>query len=172
MNREHTERAWLKEGVAWAVSVLGLVALIALFTFGDLILGISAHPTAVVLTLGLGGLVTLPIVLKGRRSVRRLMAAIAIYGVFSAWIVTLKQVDWDARKPFLRAYQQIRPGMTQADVESLMHRQFAGKKQPVAHWRKGSGSYILDPDDGRFNSEIIAIKMLDDRVVSADYLAD
>jgi hypothetical protein len=97
--------------------------------------------------------------------------AIAVYGQFACWIVVQREIDWNMRRPFRRAYSQIRPGMTMEQVEAIMQRRFRGKR-PVGRFDDRGAQYTLDPDDGRFNSEIIVIEMADGKVASAYYLPD
>ncbi len=166
-------------GAAWRwarLAVAAVVALLALiggaFTIGDLGLGVSASTPAVLIALGLGFLAASPLFFGGRRGVRRLLAAVAIYAAFAAWIVTLRRVDWDERKPFLRAFQQIHVGMTRSEVEALMRTEFLGRKAPTSGWDASHERYTLDPDDARYDSEIVFIRISEGRVVSADYLPD
>ena len=75
------------------------------------------------------------------------------------------------RRHFLRAYAQIHPGMTEMQVEAVIRNQFRGK-HPLARVDDSGLQYTLDPDDGRFNSEFIVVRMIDGKVIEADYLRD
>ena len=96
---------------------------------------------------------------------------IAVYSVFACWILTQRNIDWNMRRHFLRAYYQIHPGMTAEQVEVVMHNQFRGKS-PVARFDDSCVQYTLDPDDARFNSEVIVIRMIAGKVVDAYYSPD
>ena len=135
-------------------------------TFG---VGELTKPVLVVLALGLFALA--PLLIDRAIRVRSLLVVIAVYGVFACWILGQRNIDWNMRRHFLRAYSQIHPGMTAEQVEDVMHNRFRGKR-PVARFGNQCMQYTLDPDDGRFNSEIIVIRMIAGKVVEADYLPD
>jgi hypothetical protein len=61
--------------------------------------------------------------------------------------------------------------MTMEQVKAIMHQRFRGKR-PVGRFGDWGAQYILDPDDGRFNSEMIVIQMADGKVASAYYSPD
>jgi hypothetical protein len=153
------------------LSCNALVAIGLAFAVFDMALGISERKKLVLIALTLGLVAAWPLFLGRGRGVRHLLLATAIYGAFAGWIAVQRQIDWNMRRPFLRAYAQIRPGMTREQVEALMRREFRGKR-PVARWDDSGGQYTLDPDDGRFNAEFLTIYMNEGRVVSADYLPD
>ncbi len=163
-----TFESWL----ATSLSVAALVSLGLVFTLADLAVQLSTSATALLVVLALGLLFSLPLFFGGRRSIHQLLIAVAVYGIFAAWIVTLPRIDWDVAKPFVRAFHQIHPGMTRADVEVVMRREFLGKKAPTPTWKAQTGHYILDPDDGAFNAEILFLQMTDGRVTSVEYLMD
>jgi len=100
-----------------------------------------------------------------------LLVAIGVCSLFAGWIVVQREIDWNMRRHFRRAYSQIRSGMTVEQVKAVMHQQFHGKR-PVGRFDDWGAQYTLDPDDGRFNSEIIVIQMVGGKVASAYYLPD
>jgi hypothetical protein len=75
------------------------------------------------------------------------------------------------RRPFLRAFSKIHPGMSREQVEAIMRQEFRGKR-PVLRVYPSVLQFTLDPDDGRFNSELIVIEMAGGKVISSDYLPD
>lgn len=91
--------------------------------------------------------------------------------MFTCWIAVQRNIDWNMRRHFLRAYAQIHPGMTEMQVEAVIRNQFRGK-HPLARVDDSGLQYTLDPDDGRFNSEFIVVRMIDGKVIEADYLRD
>ena len=99
------------------------------------------------------------------------MAVLAIYAVFTFWIAGQRNIDWNMRRHFLRAYAQIKPGMTRIEVERIMRNHF-GSKRPLSRFDDSGVLFTLYPYDGRFNSEIIDVRMLEGKVVEADYLRD
>ncbi|CAN5833376.1 hypothetical protein BH23PLA1_BH23PLA1_12010 [soil metagenome] len=146
-----------------------LAAIWLLFAIFDRLQGVSTLDLAVGLVIGLGVMVMLPLFVASGRDLRRLMAAIALLGLFIGSVVGLRYMDWDMRKPFLRAYHRIEPGMTIEQVDDLMRWEFRGNR-PSLREESGGAVYILDPADPRFKAEIILIKLLGGRVVSAAYL--
>jgi hypothetical protein len=97
--------------------------------------------------------------------------AIPVYGSFAGWITVQRTIDWNMRRPFLRAYSQIRPGMTKEELDAIIRREFPDKL-PVAEFSGDGRRYRLGPDDGRFNSEFIVFLMTDGKVTSFYYLPD
>ena len=61
----------------------------------------------------------------------RWLIGIAVYGIFAGWIMAQRHIDWTVTKPFRRAYAQIQPEMTRAQVEPLMKNEFP-RKHPKA----------------------------------------
>lgn len=79
-------------------------------------------------------------------------------------------------KPFKRFFSRVEAGMVEADVMGELTRQFpeGGRfPRPVrSGYDDGSLCFQLDPNDGAYNAELVAIKMQDGRVVSKEYLPD
>lgn len=132
---------------------------------------VSATTPVLFLFLALGGLLTLPLLIGRGRGLRHLMAAVALFGAFAAGIAHRYHSNDDLVKPFARAFAGIRSGMTPAEVDAVFRAQFPGRL-PLKEGGGGSISYILDPDDGRYNSEIIYVKLTNGRVVAVEYLPD
>jgi len=61
--------------------------------------------------------------------------------------------------------------MTLEEVEVEFRREFNGTL-PSHRYEPSSWHYCLDPNDGRFNAEIISIGVREGRVVTAEYLPD
>jgi hypothetical protein len=154
-----------------ALSVVALAAVAVAFAVLDMTFSLGESTKAVFAALALGGLALGPLFLDGAMRVRSLLGVIAIYGIFASWIVIQRNIDWNMRRHFLRAYAQIRPGMTAEQVQDVMHRHFRGKRPLLRSGRRGL-LFTLDPDDGRFNSEFIVIRMVNGKVVAADYSRD
>ena len=154
-----------------AIALCALVSLGAAFAVFDMSFNLGDSNELVLAALALGAAAAWPLFLRRGGSTRRLLAAVAAYGLFTCWITVQQHIDWNMSKPFRRMYRQIKPGMTREQVEAIMVEQFPGKR-PFARYDAEGLQYILDPDDGRFNSEFIVIKMIDGKVSWADYLAD
>jgi hypothetical protein len=165
----HPERqaGWLHE----ALSLTALATLGTAFAVLDMTFCIGDSTDAVLIALMLGLVAAAPVLLHRAVRVRTLLVAVGVYSLFACWIVVQREIDWNLRRPFRRAYSQIRPGMTMEQVKAIMHQRFRGKR-PVGRFGGWGAQYTLDPDDGRFNSEIIVIQMADGKVASADYSAD
>jgi hypothetical protein len=153
----HRSGRWLSLGSVFAVFDMS-------FNLGD-----SNELVLVGLTLGLAA--AWPLFLHRGGSMRRLLTAVVVYGAFAGWITVQRQIDWNMSKPFRRLYSQIKPGMTREQVDALLAEQFPGKR-PFARYFADGMQYTLDPDDGRFNSEFIVIKMENGKVGWANYLED
>lgn len=154
-----------------ALSLVALAALGAAFAVLDMTFCVGESTNAVLAALAIGLFAVGPLLLDRAIGVRRLLAVIAVYGVFACWIGVQRNIDWNMRRHFLRAYAQIHPGMTEKQVDGVMRKQFHGKR-PLARFDDSGVQYTLDPDDGRFNSEFIVVRMIDGKVVEADYLRD
>ncbi len=167
-------RAFLMRRSAQLVDTLSLSALVALgsaFAVFDMSFSVAESTEIVLMALLLGLVAAWPLLFRRARSVRSLLLAIALFGVFAGWIVVQRQIDWNMRRPFRRAYSQIQPGMTREQVEAIMRRQFP-RRRPVARFDRWGIQYTLDPDDGRFNSEFIMIEMNEGKVISTHYFFD
>jgi hypothetical protein len=153
------------------LSLAALVTLAAAFAVLDMTFCIGESTDGVPMALVLGLAAIAPVFFDRGLRMRKLLVAIAVYSVFAGWIVVQRQIDWNMRRHFLRAFSQIHPGMTMEKVEDVMRRQFRGKR-PVGESWKTVARYTLDPEDGRFNSEFILIETDEGKVVRAEYLRD
>lgn len=92
-----------------------LLGLLGLYLFFDLLAAASLNPVISVgfalITLGLGLLISDSLPLKQRV----LLVALLVTAVFS-----LRFVNWDSRKPFLRDFNQVQQGMTTEEVDQIM----------------------------------------------------
>ncbi len=169
-----TPRAFLMRYSAELLDTLSLSALVALgsaFAVLDMSFTVAESTEIVLIALVLGLIAAWPLLFRRARNVRSLLSAIAVFGIFAGWVALQRQIDWNMRRPFLRAYSQIQPGMTREKVEAIMRQQFP-RRRPVARFDRWGMQYTLDPDDGRFNSEFIIIEMNDGKVVSTHYSFD
>jgi hypothetical protein len=133
-----------------AIALCALVSLGSAFAVFDMSFNLGDSNELVLVPLTLGLAAAWPMFLRRGGSMRRLLTAVALYGVFAGWITVQRQIDWNTSKPFRRLYSQIKPGMTREQVDALMAEQFPGKR-PFARYFADGMQYTLDPDDGRFN---------------------
>lgn len=96
---------------------------------------------------------------------------------FVASLTLLPRIDISPLKPFSRFYAAIEPGMTEAEVRSILDDQFppSGRyPRPVVN-RRVSPNYlvfILDPTDAGYDAEIVALDLEEGRVVKKQYHPD
>jgi hypothetical protein len=107
---------------------------------------------------------------------RRLREKVLILIVFLALVFSLRSVDWNSRKPFLRRLYRIEEGMTYTQVERIMgsYRGSVGGSAKVdgeGHLITGSVSYT-HTDEGWGNSDIGMVTFQDGRVAETDFLPD
>src|SRR5690242_6877126 len=95
-----------------AIMLAGVGGLYLLF---DRLVAVSLYPLAIAFFVALGLVASLPL-LYGRR--RAIQLAIPLLIVLFALAVQF--INWDSRKPFLRALNQIETGMTVEQVDALM----------------------------------------------------
>lgn len=96
---------------------------------------------------------------------------------FAALLILFPQIDISPLKPFARFYAVIEPGMTEAEVLRVLDDQFpqTGRyPRPLINRRLGPNrlGFILDPKNGRYDAEIVALNFEDGRVVTKRYDPD
>jgi hypothetical protein len=96
---------------------------------------------------------------------------------FLVALMLLSQASTSARKPFRRFYSDITLGMTKPDVLRVLDRHFPrGGRYPRPLVNRLAGpqhiGFILDPNDGAYNAEIVGIDFKDRRVVRKHYWPD
>ena len=79
-------------------------------------------------------------------------------------------------KPAVRAVNQIRPGMTQAEARLVIEQNFpqGGRFKPPTLVTEETNrlAYVIDPDDGAYNAALIVVRFSDGKTVSAEFQAD
>lgn len=170
------------------IEFIALTLLFLLTLVLDGLLSLSMFWQFRLLILFFMGLLILP-----RLLITRQKAVVALFLGFALLLFLLPLIDTSPVKPFRRFYQNIDIGMHLSQVQANFEQQFPadGKfRQPVSSFGDGSPFtlydhnpsltvtpnkslyYTLDPDDGRFNSEILVIYFKDDKVVGSEYLPD
>lgn len=97
------------------VAVIILLAAMGIYLLLDLAAAASLNPVVsggfalTALALGLYILNSLP-----------LRQRLVLVGMLVTAVFAVRYIDWDDRKPFLRDFYQIQPGMTAAEVDAVM----------------------------------------------------
>ncbi|HEY7310600.1 MAG TPA: hypothetical protein VH643_14650 [Gemmataceae bacterium] len=96
---------------------------------------------------------------------------------FAAVLTLLSLTDTSPLKPFARFYAAIEPGMTEAEVLKTLDAQFppTGRyPRPLVNRRLGPKhlGFILDPRDGRYDAEMVALDFEAGRVATKRYYPD
>lgn len=147
--------------VAYWVVCLGLMAL------ADEMLAVSCSPLFYVVGIAL----LLPAVLPVWRK------RIAQFGTLAyvAVLVLLPFASFTPTKPFRQFYRAVQYGMTQDQMREELGRRFSRNGRfpcPVEHASDEGLSFQLDPNNGRYNAELVVVKVVDGRVVAKEYLPD
>jgi hypothetical protein len=92
-------------------------------------------------------------------------------------MLRLPWLDTSPQKPFQRFYAAIRSGMTELEVLGALHSQFpvTGKyPRPFVNRLVGPNhlGFILDPDEGRYDAEIVSVELDSARVIRKQYQMD
>ncbi len=143
---------------------LGLIALLT--TLLDCVIPMIASLRGVLGAFAVAISFAAPLLLGSQR--KRRTAVLAVYFV---WLLFLTRGEWDPRKPFWRFYCSIERGMTQEQVDGQLRWQFTGDL-PTRQYVADEWQFCLDPNDGRYNSEIIWIVFRNGRVTEAHYSSD
>lgn len=102
--------------------------------------------------------------------------SIAMLGFMALLAVSTIHSHSDPRGPYYKAYLSVMPGMTVDEVRRAF-RDTMGDSQPDGFLFEHTADSdviwtTLDDNDGRYNAELIEIRLKDDRVVSKRYLPD
>jgi len=95
--------------------------------------------------------------------------------IFLLLLLTLHILELSPVKPFKRFYYSLDAGVTQAEVTYNLEKYFPrnGKyQQPSFSPNNDRVWFALDPDDGRYNSEIIEVIFKNGRIESTRYYPD
>jgi hypothetical protein len=154
-----------------ATSLPLVVLLVAAFVL-DLL---AAASTSLLFIGGVGalGAVAAGVVWVASRRAECLLALLP----FAALLALLAVADTSPVKPFARFYAAVEPGMTEEEVLKALDHQFPATgryPRPLVNRRVGPThlAFILDPQDGRYDSEIVALELEAGRVVRKRYYPD
>jgi len=91
-------------------------------------------------------------------------------------ILALPFMDNSPVKPAVRAVSEIRPGMTEPEVRAVLDRHFPAegrfKRPEIGEVQDDVLSFVLDPNDGRYNAAFVQIEFSAGKCLSAEFLAD
>jgi hypothetical protein len=152
--------------LANVVGALMLSIVADLYLLFDKLAAVSLYPVAVVSFAALGVIACLPL-LAGRS--RAVQLALPLLVVLLVLMVQL--INWDSRKPFLRALDRIEPGLTVEQVDTLMSGYL---RSPARPGTSGDSSVIAyrHTDEGWGNSDIALITIINGHVTSREFLPD
>ena len=154
---------------AYALEILACIAIgaiTALYISLDRHYAISLN-TLVLGVVGCAGVLVF-LCLQTVQSSRRYVLGLAL---FLTMIIAVRTIDWDSRKPFLRALAQVTPGMSRAEVEQVM----SGFIQMTPASTTGDTSQPLGfrhTDEGWGNADVGMIMVQNNRVVAVQFSHD
>jgi len=103
-------------------------------------------------------------------------AFLLVPSLYVLFMLALPFLELSPVKPAVRAVREIRPGMSEAQVRSVIDRHFPEggrfKRPAIGALHEDVLSFALDPNDGRYNAAIVQIKFSAGRCVSAEFLPD
>jgi hypothetical protein len=97
--------------------------------------------------------------------------SLIVLALFVAAICCTRAIDWNSRKPFLRALDRIQAGMTVADVDRVMT---GYMRAPAARGTIGASGKVVyrHTDEGWGNSDWGMVTYERERVVQVQFLPD
>jgi hypothetical protein len=158
-------------GVAAFLATLAVVIL----ALGTLVLDYAAGVTAhfrFVLAVGLvAAVVALPVWYWTRSR-----PVLVVFAGLTMMLLVLPFVSLPLCKPYVSFYKHVDNGMTQQQAIGQLDRHFPNRASDgwpiITLQTRQRLSIVLDPSDGRYNSEVIVIEFEDGRVVDKRYLPD
>lgn len=94
---------------------------------------------------------------------------LALLSTFLLLILVVRNIEWNSRKPFLRALDQVQPGMTTEQMDSAMRGFERGPQAGISDY--GTVSF-RHTEEGWGNADIGLVTFRDGRVVKVEYLPD
>lgn len=178
---------YIKRDIVLILEAIFLIALFVYAVFLDEAFAISLFWQFYLVIAFFALLLVLPGFLSSQRKQALWLFLSFNFGLFGLHFLTLNPV-----KPFTQFYLDINNGMTIQEVERLFSQRFpkGGRfRQPIVEFHHESPvtsddndrflatpnqwqNYILDPTDGRYNSEILIVYFKDGKVVGTEYLPD
>ena len=115
MNGDPDEKQSWPEKLRYALLAFAFWLALSIFLLLDLIFGVSAYVQFVVIYAGFWVLVGILLLIG-----RPLREKFLILGLFLVLVVSIRFVDWNSRKPFLKDFYRIEAGMTEREVDQVM----------------------------------------------------
>src|SRR6266496_1957447 len=88
-------------------------------------------------------------------------ASLLVPSLNIAFILALPFLELSPVKPAVRAVDEIRPGMTEFQVRTVIDRHFPEhgrfKRPEIGPLRESVLGFVLDPHDGRYNAAIVQV---------------
>lgn len=122
---------------------------------------------ALPVTLGFAAFFAFPALILLRRSPRRLQ--FVLIGSYLVLILVVRNVEWNTRKPFLRALETVHAGMTVEQVDTAM-RGFV--RSPQAGLSEAGTVGFRHTDAGWGDADVGLVTLAGGHVVRVEYLAD
>jgi hypothetical protein len=98
-----------------------------------------------------------------------LRVKLALVSTFLLLILAVRNVEWNSRKPFLRALERVQVGMTVEQMDAVMRGFVRGPQQSVSEF--GTVGF-RHTDEGWGNADIGLVTLADGIVVKVEYLPD
>lgn len=104
------------------------------------------------------------------------LAPLVMFAAITLALLVLPFVPWPPTKPYRAFHACINKGMTQAQIVTLLDRHFQNRAfdgRPTITRRSADHIImVLDPNNGRYNAEVIYVYFKNNRVVSKQYSPD
>jgi len=95
---------------------------------------------------------------------------------YALFILVLPFVELSPVKPAVCAVQEIQPGMSESQVRAILDRNFPEhgrfKRPEIGAVHEGVLSFVLDPNDGRYNAAVVRVRFSAGKCASAEFLPD
>ena len=160
----------MRQAIAIAIATL-ILPICCLVVVSDQWTGASLDIVFNVIALVIGGAISALAWMVGRKR---------IYGFLTVPIllllVFLRLVDLSPVKPAVRGVAMIQPGMTESEVRGVFEHQFPEhgrfKRPEMGPLRNDTLSFVLDPNDGRYNAAVVEVQFQSGLSTTARFLPD
>lgn len=103
-------------------------------------------------------------------------ALLFVPSAYVLFMLALPFVELSPVKPAVRAVQEIRPGMSESQVRVVFDRHFPEhgrfKRPEIGPVDHGVLSFVLDRNDGRYDTSSVQVRFSAGKCVSAEFLGD
>ncbi len=163
---ESTAPEWPWRCLAWTTSIYVAAGTV----FLDAEVCLTAGGVAVA-----GGIAAAAVAM-GLRGVRRRWLVVGLLATLLAFL-GIYRTPWNTRKPFLRDFRTIQPGMTVAEARGIMARHIVGTCWPShpgsdTELQLQNSMVYRHSDEGEFNADWGIVRIRDGRVVGTEFSAD